>query len=43
MEALALLLFIGSAYMIGGSIYKSGKAIGSRKGYNVGRRRGRKR
>ena len=36
-EALSLLLIIGGCYLIGQGIYQSGKSIGSRKGFHVGR------
>jgi hypothetical protein len=42
-EIIALLLLLGAGYLIINGIYHSGKAEGSRKGYNVGRRRSRRR
>jgi hypothetical protein len=37
------LMVLGIVVFIGWSLYKSGKRIGSRKGYGVGRSHGRKR
>ena len=37
------LIVIGILVCVGYSLYRSGKRIGSRKGYNAGRSRGRRR
>ena len=37
------LIVLGVLVFVGYAIYKSGKRIGSRKGFNVGRFRGRRR